>query len=265
MCECSESRLPDPYSWRIMTISARQCGFESFAGDQLRLLDSETAPSAATVMQAVNNDLVDLARPVEGEQAKIDADDADHFGTACTEWIEILHRMATSQPGNFRDFRNHPIDETNLLTWPDNAEESWQRKLYDELTQDKAHESRHPTLLDGPDGDEPVAVSNTGIEFDQLRYQNWKTINRLLIQAQQLDKRVEVSTDAAIQDRKAFPGLKGSRTTNPTAGPRYLISKEQLQTYQHDIEIEKAKEMNEIDWRTQILRLRKPEDESHHL
>ncbi|KAI4263485.1 MAG: hypothetical protein L6R42_001365 [Xanthoria sp. 1 TBL-2021] len=256
---CSERQLPDPHSWRTMKISARRCGLRSFAEDQLRLLDSETALSAETAMQADDNDCVDLAPLGEGEQASIDANYGHDFEYACTEMLGLIRRMVKFQPGNFRDFHNHPLDEANLLTWPDIAKESWQRKLYDELTRDKEHENRNPTSLDGTDDHEPLAVSNTGIRFDELRYLNWKAINSLLVEAQQFDKRVEISTDTAIWDRRASPELK---TKKPMAGARYALSMEQLQAYLHDICEEKAREMGEDDWRALILRLRKPEHDS---
>ena len=237
-----------------MAISAKRCGLASFAEDQLRLLDSGTARSAKSVVQAVNNDPRYSAEVGEVQPTKMDASDADTFSHARPEMLGILHRIAKTQPGEFRNFHEHPLDEVNWLTWPNNAEESWQRQLYDELTQDKAH-----GVSKEVSDHEPSAVSNTGIFFDDLRYLNWKTINSLLVQAQQFDKREGISTDEAIQDRRASPKLKGARSTNPTAGLRYAISTEQLQGYQHDISTEKARATNEDDWRAVILELRKPE------
>ncbi|KAI4098620.1 MAG: hypothetical protein LQ339_006353 [Xanthoria mediterranea] len=250
---CSERQTPNPHSWRTMTISAKRCGLGSFAEEQLRLFDSEIALSA---MQAGNNDCVDSARLGKGKQAQIDANDALNFRNACTEMLELIHRMMRFQPGDFRDFQNHPFNEANLLTWPDNAEESWQRKLYDELTQDKEHENRHPTSPDGADDQKPLAVSNTGVRFDELRYLNWKAINSLLVQAEQSDKRVKTSTGVAAWNGRASPKVK---TTKSTSGVRCAISIEQLQTYLHAIRKEKARGLGEDDWRELILRLRKPE------
>lgn len=240
-------------------MSARRCGLESFAVDQLRSLDSETARKVETAIQDVDNDLMDTCRVAEFEQTTADATDAHRLGNAWCRLLRTIHRIAEFQPGGFRDFHNHPLDEANLLSWPDNAEESWQRRLYDELTQDKEHENRHSTLSDGTDKAEPSAVSNTGISFDELRYLNWKSINSLLLQAQQFHKRVETSIDAAIPDIRAPPELKGRRTTNSTAGPRYAISTAHLQRYQHDISKAKTQAMDENDWRALILDLRKPE------
>ncbi|KAL8985704.1 MAG: hypothetical protein Q9205_000655 [Flavoplaca limonia] len=258
-CGCSNRQIPDSHNWRIMIMSARRCGLESFAMDQLRSLDSETARKAEIAMEDVDNDLMGTCRVAEFEQTTADATDAHGLGNAWCRLLETIHRLAKFQPGGFRDFHNHPLDEANLLSWPDNPEESWQRRLYDELTQDKEHENRHSRLPDGTDKPEPSAVSNTGISFDELRYLNWKSVNSLLLQAQQFHKRVETSIDAAIQDRRASPELKGRRTTNPTAGPRYAISTTHLQSYQHDINKAKTQAMNENEWRAVILDLRKPE------
>ncbi|CAL8579119.1 hypothetical protein XPA_004875 [Xanthoria parietina] len=250
---CSERQTPNHHSWRTMTISAKRCGLGSFAEEQLKLYNSETALIA---MQGGSNDCVDSARLGKGKQAKIDANDALNFRNACTEMLEFIHRMMRFQPGDFRDFQNHPLNEANLLTWPDNAEESWQRKLYDELTQDKEHENRHPTSRDGADDQKHLAVSNTGVRFDELRYLNWKAINSLLVQAEQSDKRVKTSTGVAAWNGRASPEGK---TTKSTSGVRCAISMGQLQTYLHAICKEKARELGEGDWRELILRLRKPE------
>ena len=248
-----------------MATSARKFGLESFADDQLRSLDPETARKAGIAMHYVDNDVTDIARVAEFEHTTPDATDAPGLRNAWCRLLETIHRMAKFQPGAFRDFHNHPLNEANLLTWSDNAKESWQRRLYDDLTRDKEYEDRHSTLPDRTNNHEPPAVSNTGIIFDELRYLNWKSVNSLLLQAQQFHKRVETSIDAAIQDRRASPELKGPRTSNPTAGPRYAISMGQFQNYQHDINKTKSEAMDENDWRALILELRAPEQKCQGL
>ncbi|KAL8913620.1 MAG: hypothetical protein Q9171_001585 [Xanthocarpia ochracea] len=260
--ESSEGRLPGSSSWRTMTIAARRCGLGSLFEEHSKLLDPEIAPGAETPMQSVDNNSVDLAGLAGTEQGTNYADDAHRFENTCAEMLHVLDRMGKFQPGGFRDVKNYPLDEGTFLAWPDIAEEGWQRKLYDELTQQEDHENRYPMSLDEINDQETPAVSNTGIAFDELRYLNWKTINSLLVQAQAFDKRVEVSTDAAIRDRRASPERRGSKTTNPTAGPRYVVSTAQLETYQQDKYNEKAREIDEDSWRALILRLREPAHEA---
>ena len=245
-----------------MIIAARRCGLESFSEEHSKLLDPYILPGAVTSVQPVDNSSVDLAGLAGSEQGTNYADDVHGFENTCAEMLNVLDRIGKFQPGGFRDVRNYPLDEGTFLAWPDIAEEGWQRKLYDELTREADLENRHPMSLDEINDHETPAVSNTGIAFDELRYLNWKTINSLLIQAQAFDKRVEVSTDAAIRDRRASPERKGSKTTNPTAGPRYAVSTAQLEAYRQDVYNEKAKEIDEDSWRALILQLRKPAHEA---
>ncbi|KAL8999758.1 MAG: hypothetical protein Q9169_001431 [Polycauliona sp. 2 TL-2023] len=219
----------------------------------------QNAPSAEPRVQAVDDDFVLLAEAGGVQPTRLD--NAHSSEDAWPELLDVLYRMADFAPGDFRDFHNHPLDETNKFTWPSNARESWQRNLYDELTRDKNYEDQHPTLFNGTDKYGPSAISNTGIRFDELRYLNWKSINGLLLQAQHFDMHEKISTDAAIQDRRASSKLQGARTTNPTAGVRYAITTEQLDNYQDDINKEKARKMDEDDWRAVILELRKPESD----
>lgn len=239
-------------------MAAKQCGLESFAEDQLDLQGPESSLRAKLAAEASDNRSVEPPTPVAVESGGSSRSQADEFGDLCAEMLTTVDRMKRSQPGSFRNFCKHPFDDRYFLTWPDLAEESWQRKLYEELTLVKGYENIHPaesTL------DETMAVSNTDIPFSELRYSNWKAINSLLIQAGRFQTRLEASTDLAIRERRASSWEKGPKTTGNAAGARHPMTLEQIEAYQQDVDNERSKVMTEEEWRNMILRLRKPEVE----
>ncbi|KAL8727306.1 MAG: hypothetical protein Q9166_006137 [cf. Caloplaca sp. 2 TL-2023] len=257
LSETTSSQMPDPRSWRTMAIAARRCGLNSFYEDQSKLLDTERAEAA---LEAITNEPIELTTLAETTPSRFNTDEAHRFIDLCAQASNTINRMQKTQPGDFRNFDEHPLDQESFLAWPDVAQESWQRKLYDELTLSQSREGSYPTLEYERDGHETVAVSNTGVEFDKLRYLSWITINNLLIQAEEFEKHLEASTNAAIRDRKAQQ--KGSRTTEGAAGPRYPVTIDQYRAYRQDIDDIRAKEMTEEEWRHRILRLRNTEYES---
>ncbi|KAL9603958.1 MAG: hypothetical protein Q9179_002020 [Wetmoreana sp. 5 TL-2023] len=255
----------DALSWSMMTVAARRCGLESYAGEQLEQLAPESASRARTAVQYVEDNAVQQSLSVEQPQASLQTNDVNSFEDLCAYMCTSLDRMKSLQCGKFRrDFHKNPIDEETVFRWPEVADESWQRKLYDELTLEKnGGQSTSAVIEDSYDYLNAVpAVSDTGIPFDELRYSNWKAINRLLVQAEVFENRFEASTNAAIQERRASPH---QRTTTGREGPskgRHPATVHQLQAYQQDAENERRRKMTEEEWRTRILRLRNPDYES---
>ncbi|KAL8682548.1 MAG: hypothetical protein Q9186_001401 [Xanthomendoza sp. 1 TL-2023] len=243
-------------SWRTMTVAARRCGLDSFAEDQLNLLEPESSIRAKVTAEAVDNDSVEPSALAEVERENPKTEDAHKFEDLCAWMLTSINRVKDLQPGSFSTFYERPLEEGDFDAWPDSAEESWRRRLYDELTLEKDHRNARPALKAQSNLKDIIAVSDTGIHFDCLRYSNWKTINSLLIQAEAFEQRHRASTDAAIRDGRASLQQKGSNTTDNTAGARYPVTMEQFQAYQQDVRNERAKDMTEEQWRNRILRLR---------
>lgn len=70
------------------------------------------------------------------------------------------------------------------------------RQIYDELTTDP----RQP-----PSPDLPKAVSATGFPLDELRFENWVTVNELLAEAGWYERAKRTAVDKAITTGKSLP------------------------------------------------------------
>ncbi|KAL8737069.1 MAG: hypothetical protein Q9181_002054 [Wetmoreana brouardii] len=258
-------RSLDALSWSIMTVAARRCGLESFAGEQLQQLAPESAVQARTAVQSVEDNAVQQCLSVGQPQGSLQANDVNRFEDLCAYVCTSLDRIESVQCGKtWRDFHENPIDEETVFRWPEDADESWQRKLYDELTLEKDDGPSTSAVIEGSYDylNAVPAVSDTGIPFEELRYLNWKTINRLLLQAEVFEKRLEASTDAAIQARRASPHQRTTTGHERPSKSRHPVTVNQLQAYQQDVENERHRKMTEEEWRTRILRLRNPDYES---
>ncbi|KAL8762509.1 MAG: hypothetical protein Q9184_001509 [Pyrenodesmia sp. 2 TL-2023] len=263
--------IPDPHSWKALAAAARTCRLESSVEKELEknrpeTLTWETLSQARSALPSVRSNT-----PKQGVSLDLgtkldfyDTEDAHAFAKTCTAVSLCLTRMESLPKTGFRDFHVHPVEVPQLFIWPETGEETWQRKLYDELSSEKTSEDSRPTLIDNPERSKgaPPDISNTAIPFDELRYLNWKTINKLLIQAETWKRNVEGSTDAIIRDQRASPGQTGSQITSGPTAIRYPITFRQLKAYRRDVENERATHMTETEWRGKVLRLRSPDYET---
>lgn len=194
------------------------------------------------------------ARKFENEA--LNGNQVHTFEDLCADISQTLLRIDNAQPGTFRDFLHHPVDQPAIFIWPEVAEEQWQRKMYDELTLEENHTLSSPTSASPSIQPEDAisAFSDTGFRFDELRYVNWKTINNLLIQAEAWEQRVGASTDAALKEQKALPKAKLPNTT-AICSP---LQMQHFEAFQRDVQTEQERIMTEEKWRNRIVRLRDP-------
>lgn len=139
--------------------------------------------------------------------------------------IEYLSINAVSH----RNFYNEPVS-LSLLNRPSlytNVPEEHIRTVYDEMTTDSstlnifsssASEPRTDTEADADAdaGEQARAMGLTGYPLDELRYQNWKTINELLSAARVHDKEYMDAVDEAIKRGTPPP----SRDTEKNSVPK---------------------------------------------
>lgn len=255
----SVEQTPDPRSWVIMTVVARSCGVGSYAENQLE----ESTSRARTAVQSIENDSVLQYFSTEQQSRNLQADDIHNFENLCAEAHESLDRMKRLQRGRFRNFKEHPVNEDTIFAWPEPPDESWERNLYNELTLENGGQNSSPAPVKNSNDlqDQSPAVSDTGIQFDELRYFNWKTINRLLVQAEVFEKRLEASTDAAIKEQRASSQQRSTTGHEKTGAARQLTTVNQFQAYLQDVENERNRQMTEEEWRNRILGLRNPDYE----
>ncbi|KAL8874148.1 MAG: hypothetical protein Q9174_000486 [Haloplaca sp. 1 TL-2023] len=255
-----EKKKPHPGSWSLMVAVARSCGLDSYAQEQLQALDPEIAIQTQTKL------LLDFFTTEEKLREWL-PEDAHTCKDMCAEIDEHLDQMKDMKCGIFHNFKKEPCDEDTVFAWPEIANESWQRKLYDEVSLDHSHDGsskRNPAynVETADTRDELPSISDTGIGFDELRYSNWKTINTLLVQAETYERRRQVSTSAAIEDPRVSSDLGGMTSQGTVDKAPHLTSIDRVQAYLEDVENERSRQMTEEEWRNRILRLRNPELEA---
>ncbi|KAL8642721.1 MAG: hypothetical protein Q9228_000606 [Teloschistes exilis] len=263
LASSEQEQVLDTRSWTIMATAAKACGDDEFFQEQLQDLAPRLPSGAKTAADLADrsafHNRFSAGQGLEGPSV----DDVRAFQSFCETVQLSFERMERVQPGKYRDLTNNPVDEKTIFDWPDIGEESWQRSLYEELTHEGNQRSSRPSQVEQDLDPQHLAyaVSDTGIRLDELRYSNWKTINKLLIQTEVSEGHREVSTDAAMKEKRASP-QQGSTTIDkrPNRG-RSIATAQQFQRYQQDAEAERSRQMTEQEWRQRILRLRDPDYE----
>ncbi|KAI4195149.1 MAG: hypothetical protein LQ350_007383 [Teloschistes chrysophthalmus] len=263
LASSEQEQVLDTRSWTIMATAAKACGDDEFFQEQLQDLAPRLPSGAKTAAdladRSIFNTRFSAGQGLEGPSV----DEVRAFQCFCETVQLSFERMERVQPGKYRDLTNNPVDEKTIFDWPDTGEESWQRSLYEELTHDGNQKSSRPSQVE--QGHDPQhlahAVSDTGIRFDELRYSNWKTINKLLIQTEVSEGHRKTSTDAAMQEKRASPQHRSTKSDKRPDRGRSTATAQQFQQYQQDAETERARQMTEQEWRQRILRLRNPDYE----
>ena len=182
--------------------------------------------------------------------------------------------------GLHRDLKKHPPVYDSVWTWADGVDEVWQRKLYDQLNQEldpqpsdvpgtekelgdnerldsKSHFAKLRKAIDPAPRFVPreeAVLCPTGYTFEELRYRSWKGINKLLMQAEAFETKVEQSVSEAIEQGKHSEMV---RSPHQTRGWRYYeTTQSHLEMHLQAIQESKTQTMTEKEWRTRILTLR---------
>ncbi|KAL9014652.1 MAG: hypothetical protein Q9173_000685 [Seirophora scorigena] len=257
--------VPDARTWQSLAAAAASCGLESFVEEQLHSLPPESLWRTQSALTSVEKHTPEQPLPLEPMSEGLDTDNIEVFGDMCHTVCSSLEDAGVLQNPGFRNFYEHPINEPTMFEWPKIDKETWQRKLYDDLTMDQSSNDLRPTSAEGPKAvscgapDTMPDVSNTGIPFDELRYANWKTINKLLVHAEAWERNAEVLSGTATSDtkeRKTLPRKKDSINATRASAVHYAVSVRQLEAYQQGIENERARSMSEEEWRNRIIKLR---------
>lgn len=257
--------IPDTRIWQSLAAAAASCGLESFVEEQLQSLPPESLWRTQSALTSVEKYTPEQLLPLEPVSEGLDTDNIEVFRDMCNTVCSSLEDAGVLQDSGFRNFSEHPIDEPTMFEWPKMDKETWQNKLYNDLTVDRNSKDLRPTSAEGLNGiscgapDTMPGVSNTGIPFDELRYANWKTINKLLAQAEAWERNADVLSGTATSDtreRKTLPRKMDSINGTGASAVHYPVSARQLEAYQQDIENERARSMSEEEWRNRIIKLR---------
>ncbi|KAG9643911.1 hypothetical protein KCU64_g11565, partial [Aureobasidium melanogenum] len=127
--------------------------------------------------------------------------------------LELLKRDVEYLSNNAqlnRNFYTEPMSLSllNRSSVYTNVPEEHIRTVYDEMTTDSSTtpnifpsstSEKTDTEADAEAGEQTPAMGPTGYPLDELRYQNWKTINELLFDAKLHDKKYMDAVDEAIK------------------------------------------------------------------
>lgn len=264
--------------WQTLARAARQVGEENYVRQQLLDISNGMQPAMVGRIEGLLQEAVKKATAGSETSSPEDVMKmVDHL-LKDAEYMDdqLLHNR-------FRDFHINPVPTSiahaeHMETGPDQL----LRSIYDELTADK---SFTPAENDQPDEHLPEfieenllpsveavtdvssaevatevspAVSTTGIEYSELRYQNWKTINELLVEAEQHDSDYLAAVDAAIQKGTLPPKRDSGWKTPATTG--HSIGLADLDSFNADLDSDRAVSSTENNTndnvRQRILRLR---------
>lgn len=119
--------------------------------------------------------------------------------------IEVLQRDVKYMAENAQSGRNFYEDPLSLSLAKHsgvyaNVPEQHIRTVYDEMTTDTPALEILPESSPEPEAEkQPAAMSSTGFPLDELRYENWKTINELLFDARLHDQQYMDIVDESIK------------------------------------------------------------------
>ncbi|KAF1356657.1 hypothetical protein BDV97DRAFT_287021 [Delphinella strobiligena] len=264
--------------WQTLARAARQVREQDYVRQQLLELGDGMQPAMVARIEGL------LQETVEKATTGSETSSPEHVVKMVDQLLKDAEYMDDQLLQNrFRDFHINPVPTSiahaeHIETGPDQL----LRGIYDELTADK---SFTPAENDQPDehfsevieenmpsSSETVtevlsveaateassAVSTTGIDYAELRYQNWKTINELLAEAEQNDSDYLAAVDAAIQQGTLPPkrdnGWKRPATTSRSVG---LADLDSFKADAHsDGAVNSTENDNDDDVRQRILRLR---------
>ncbi|KAL9587156.1 MAG: hypothetical protein Q9212_000429 [Teloschistes hypoglaucus] len=259
LASSEQEQALDTRSWTVM----KACCDDEFFQEQLQDLAPRLPSGAKTAADLADRSMFNTQLFAGQGLEAPSVDDVRAFQCFCETVQLSFERMERVQSGKYRDLTNNPVDEKTIFDWPDTGEESWQRSLYEELTYEGNQKSSRPSQVEQDLDPQHLAhaVSDTGIRFDELRYSNWKTINKLLIQTEVSEGSRETSTNAAMKERRASPQHGSTTGDKRLSRGRSIATAQHFQQYQQAAETERARQMTEQEWRQRILRLRNPDYE----
>ena len=241
---------PDGEDWSAFVRIAKRAGMEDVVTE---LMSSDPQHMAPKEKASISEKKEDTAPDSLRSSTKPHAQKRSRSFEQITAELELLRkRLNSRQPYNLKDLS---LNRISITSWKSSVDESWQKRLYDELTLDLAA----PPGIRPDETQEvekrPVAKSATGFSLDELRYLNWKSVNNLLIQAEPFEAREERLVDEAIAQGKSVPKSKTFKSKN-LDGNDSIDKTSSLQTDLKEVIAACSERLTESEWREKILRLR---------
>ncbi|KAL9110904.1 MAG: hypothetical protein Q9187_007992, partial [Circinaria calcarea] len=169
-----------PFDWRTLARASGRAGVVDFLKNQLEqhsMAGDKLVQLAKTELREASN-RTQMSMQTEGSNP----DWSEDFSRFFKELFALQSLVAGH---NHRNLKEAQPPRDGLWAGPDDADEVWQRKLYDELSVDPVRKSSESSTTVARHQSSPL--SPTGFKLDELRYLSWKAINRLLLQAERFE------------------------------------------------------------------------------
>lgn len=242
--------------WKLLARVSRKTDVVDFLKDQLEL------------HSIADDRLVQIAKAEQGDEAKVfnrspnrspvpiqthrsNPDWSKGFSQFYNEFSALKSSVDEHIYRNLKEFQ--PACD-GLWAVSTDVDEAWQRKLYDELSLDPSSKSSGSSTT--VQGARSSPLSPTGFKLDELRYLSWKVINRLLLQTEVFEFRVEEAVDNAIQQGKPTEWSRSSLKVK-TMDKRLELLAANLKVHLQALKDDKIITMTETQWREKVLTLRR--------
>ena len=243
--------LLDLTDWEILARASRKTGVVGFWEDQLELHSMADDGLAQSVKAELEDETEVSNHSQVPTQTQLSNPNWLHgFSQFFSELSALKSIVGKHNHRNLKDFQ--PTRD-GLWAVPNDVDEAWQRKLYNELSVDPSSKSLGPSTA--VDRAHSPPLSPTGFKLDELRYMSWKGINSLLLQAELFEARVEEAVDNAIQQGKPTKWSRSSLKVK-TADKRLPILAANLKVHLQALQDDKVITMTEPQWREKVLTLR---------
>jgi len=224
----------DVKDWQALVKAGQRAKHITFVQEQLDKLGRGMNPH---VIGRLMNDRRDAGSK---NSAAVDTDSMDpeslvfHMQQVMSRISSIIQLI---QSGRLQDFFESPLPMSLSQADVQLGPEEILRKVYDELSTDP---QQPPAPRHGPPSTNP-----TGFPLDELRFENWKSINELLLEAETYENEKQRAVDNAIASGKPMP-KKIAVSSFPSVGSAEVAESEQR----------KASDVTPSEVKQRVLRLR---------
>ncbi len=242
--------------WTAFARAGRNAHAEAYVHEELLTHESSTEPDVPKTVR------LELTRPKDPPTSQrrslrnghVDDKPVRYVDNILASLLAIGEQLMSSRLQNFYQ------TSLRMSLWgvSQGPPEEWQKTLYDELfTQPKSklnpeHNKEPSSAVSG--------MSPTGFPLDELRYQNWRTVNELLFQAEAGPQRHHQTIEKALLQGNLLPRSNSKeKPYHSQIEARGLVKLWKIQS--RNAECDTLEQDDEAGWRKKILRLRRLDDQ----
>lgn len=187
----SQGDTLDSKDWLGLARAVRRTNQMSFIEEQMaKLSHAITKDTRERVQRALETPEPERRAP----QEQLDSTTIDIHLQQLQSRMMLMIELIQAQ--EVQDFHEEPVPMA-VQHRPSLGPEEDLREIYDELT-------TNPGQSASAEKEAEAIITSTGIPFNELRYENWKTINKLLVEAEWHESRKTKTVDEAIRTGRPF-------------------------------------------------------------